>query len=64
MENKTKTKSKKSVGILVGTRKGAFVLKSSNEHIKLFINEDEAHDLNSAVSEQDVVHIICALSGG
>ncbi len=34
------------------------------EHIKLFINEDEAHDLKQAVSEKDVVHIICALSGG
>lgn len=34
------------------------------EHIKLFVNEDEARDLNAAVSEKDVVHIICALSGG
>lgn len=34
------------------------------QHIKFFVNEDEAKNLNVAVSEQDTVHIICALSGG
>lgn len=34
------------------------------EHIKFFINEDEARSLEVPVSKTDVVHIICALSGG
>ncbi len=34
------------------------------EHIKLFINQAEARNLNSEVAPTDVVHIICALSGG
>ena len=34
------------------------------EHIKLFVNEEEAHDLDVRLTEKDVVHIICALSGG
>lgn len=34
------------------------------EHIKLFVNEDEAKNLDVSVSGSDVVHIICALSGG
>ncbi|MDZ4836738.1 MAG: MoaD/ThiS family protein [Candidatus Melainabacteria bacterium] len=34
------------------------------EHIKLFINEDEAKNLTVSVSGGETVHIICALSGG
>lgn len=34
------------------------------EHIKLYVNEDEARDLKVELSDRDVVHIICALSGG
>lgn len=34
------------------------------EHIKFFINEDEAKNLELPVSSTDTVHIICALSGG
>ncbi len=34
------------------------------QHIKLFVNKQEAFDLKAEVSEQDVVHIICALTGG
>ncbi|MBX9690763.1 MAG: MoaD/ThiS family protein [Cyanobacteria bacterium] len=33
-------------------------------HIKLFVNNQEALDLKAAVTQKDVVHIICALSGG
>lgn len=33
-------------------------------HIKLFVNEEEARNLDVTVSDRDVVHIICALSGG
>jgi hypothetical protein len=34
------------------------------EHIKIFLNEDQSHDLNAHVESNDVIHIICALSGG
>ena len=34
------------------------------EHIRIFVNEDEARDLSTAVASKDVVHIMCALSGG
>jgi molybdopterin synthase sulfur carrier subunit len=34
------------------------------EHIKIFVNEEQAADLNAAVRPADMVHIICALSGG
>ena len=34
------------------------------QHIKFFINHDEAGDLQVPVAETDTVHIICALSGG
>ena len=34
------------------------------EHIKIFVNEDQVRDLNTSTSEGDVLHIICALSGG
>ncbi len=34
------------------------------EHIKFFINEDEAKSLETPVAGSDVLHIICALSGG
>jgi molybdopterin synthase sulfur carrier subunit len=33
-------------------------------HIRLFVNTDEARDLSRAVRDGDVVHLICALSGG
>ena len=33
-------------------------------HIKIFVNEEQAHDLAGPVGVNDVVHIICALSGG
>lgn len=34
------------------------------QHIKFFINEDESKNLDVSVSNSDVVHIVCALSGG
>ncbi len=34
------------------------------EHIKIFVNEDQAPDLRAPVGSGDTVHIICALSGG
>ena len=37
---------------------------SIREHIKVFVNEEQSHDLAAAVQSKDVVHIICALSGG
>lgn len=33
-------------------------------HLRIFINRDEARDLNTAVVESDEVHILQALSGG
>ena len=33
-------------------------------HIKIFINEKPAGSLAEKLQESDVVHIICALSGG
>ena len=33
-------------------------------HIKIFINEEPAESLTEKLQERDVVHIICALSGG
>lgn len=34
------------------------------QHIKLFVNTQEVKTLDSNLSGADVVHIICALSGG
>lgn len=33
-------------------------------HIRLFVNTDPVTDLGASVNSNDVVHIICALSGG
>lgn len=34
------------------------------EHIRLFVNQEQAHDLAVSLSADDEVHIICAVSGG
>jgi molybdopterin converting factor small subunit len=34
------------------------------EHIKLFVNQELAPNLDVPLKSTDVVHIICALSGG
>lgn len=34
------------------------------EHIKIFVNTDQVKELSEPVKADDVVHIICALSGG
>ena len=34
------------------------------EHIKIFINQEQTHDLAAPVRSDDVVQILCALSGG
>lgn len=34
------------------------------EHIKIFVNEEQARHLAVPVASSDVLHIICALSGG
>ena len=34
------------------------------EHIKIFLNEDQIRILSVPVNSNDVVHIICGLSGG
>ncbi len=34
------------------------------EHIKIFLNEDPSVDLSAPIGSNDVIHIICALSGG
>ena len=34
------------------------------QHIKIFINTDEIHSLTGTIKSADVIHIICALSGG
>ena len=34
------------------------------EHIKIFVNEDQARSLTAHATDSDVIHIICALSGG
>ena len=33
-------------------------------HIRLFVNTDEALNIDTAVRDGDTVHLICALSGG
>jgi molybdopterin converting factor small subunit len=37
---------------------------SIREHIKIFINQDQAMDLSSPLQSGDEIQIICALSGG
>ena len=34
------------------------------EHIKIFVNEDQVQNINALAAKSDVLHIICALSGG
>ena len=34
------------------------------EHIKIFINREQAYDLAASLGPQDEVSILCALSGG
>jgi molybdopterin synthase sulfur carrier subunit len=34
------------------------------QHIRIFVNTDEAKTLNEPVNDGDTVHLICALSGG
>jgi len=34
------------------------------DHIKLFVGEEPTEDLRCPVKDSDVLHIICALSGG
>lgn len=34
------------------------------EHIKLFVNADQASKIDVPVADRDDLHIICALSGG
>jgi molybdopterin converting factor small subunit len=34
------------------------------EHIRIFVNEEQAWDLSAALRPDDEIHIICALSGG
>jgi molybdopterin converting factor small subunit len=34
------------------------------QHIRIFVNEEQAQDLAVALRPDDQVHIICALSGG
>ena len=34
------------------------------EHIKIFLNEDQIRILSVPVNSNDVVHVICGLSGG
>ena len=34
------------------------------EHIKIFINEEQTQTLKTGLRSTDVIHIICALSGG
>jgi molybdopterin synthase sulfur carrier subunit len=33
-------------------------------HIRIFINQREVSSLDAALAAKDVVHVICALSGG
>ena len=34
------------------------------QHIRIFVNEEQARDLSVALRPGDQIHIICALSGG
>ena len=33
-------------------------------HIRIFVNEEQRHDLMTALHPMDTVYIVCALSGG
>ena len=33
-------------------------------HIRIFVNEEQLHDLASPLHQTDTVYIVCALSGG
>ena len=60
------------VELLIGTRKGAFILRSDiideqdriREHINILVNQDQAKDLRIPLHQSDEIQIICALSGG
>jgi len=34
------------------------------QHIRIFVNEEQARDLSVSLEPEDQIHIICALSGG
>ena len=34
------------------------------EHIRIFVNEEQARDLSASLRPDDQIHIVCALSGG
>lgn len=34
------------------------------QHIRIFVNTQEVKQLSTSVAQEDVVHLICALSGG
>ena len=34
------------------------------QHVRLFVGRDETEDLGRSLAAADVVHVICALSGG
>jgi len=34
------------------------------EHIKFFVNTEQAENLQRSIGQSDTLHIICALSGG
>ncbi len=34
------------------------------QHIKIFVNKEEVHELTDSINQTDSVQIICALSGG
>ena len=34
------------------------------QHIRIFVNEEQASDMSVALQLDDQIHIICALSGG
>lgn len=34
------------------------------QHIRIFVNTQEAQQLSTPVAPNDVIHLICALSGG
>jgi len=33
-------------------------------HIRIFVNEEQAHDLAAPLQPRDTMYIVCALSGG
>jgi molybdopterin converting factor small subunit len=34
------------------------------QHIRIFVNTQPVSDLSTSVASEDVIHLICALSGG